>query len=152
MIYGFLGFGSMYLASFIRSVTKLNFWAELLICFLIISIYFLVRVLKKNIQTNVKNFNYFIIPDWNYFNLFFNDLLSAKFGRLIAISSIISVGIILSAIVIAQKMVCNEVEGLKAQRFVGLNEKFSRFSSRGFKKFQKLIFINLRKKLKVINK
>ena len=27
VIYGFLGFGSMYLASFIRSVTKLNFWA-----------------------------------------------------------------------------------------------------------------------------
>ena len=54
VIYGFLGFGSMYLASFIRSVTKLNFWAELLICFLIISpIYFLVRVLKKNIQTDV---------------------------------------------------------------------------------------------------
>ena len=48
VIYGFLGFGSIYIASFIRSVTKLNFWAELLICFLIISpIYFLVRVLKK---------------------------------------------------------------------------------------------------------
>ena len=48
VIYGFLGFGSIYIASFIRSVTKLNFWAELLICFLSISpIYFLVRVLKK---------------------------------------------------------------------------------------------------------
>ena len=48
LIYGILGFGSMYAAKLIRSITNLNFWAELLICFLIISpIYFLVRILKK---------------------------------------------------------------------------------------------------------
>tara|TARA_Y100000591_G_scaffold38519_1_gene28442 strand:+ start:372 stop:581 length:210 start_codon:yes stop_codon:yes gene_type:complete len=48
IIYGFMGLGSIYVASFIRSVTQLNIWAEILICFLIISpIYFLVRVLKK---------------------------------------------------------------------------------------------------------
>ena len=48
IIYGFMGLGSIYAASYIRSITKLNIWAELLICFLIISpIYFLVRVLKK---------------------------------------------------------------------------------------------------------
>ena len=48
LIYGVLGFGSMYIANLIRSITNLNFWAELFICFLIISpIYFLVRILKK---------------------------------------------------------------------------------------------------------
>tara|TARA_Y100001958_G_C20972276_1_gene366784 strand:+ start:366 stop:575 length:210 start_codon:yes stop_codon:yes gene_type:complete len=48
IIYGFMGLGSVYVASYIRSITQLNIWAELLICFLIISpIYFLVRVLKK---------------------------------------------------------------------------------------------------------
>ena len=48
IIYGFMGLGSVYAANYIRSVTQLNIWAELLICFLIISpIYFLVRVLKK---------------------------------------------------------------------------------------------------------
>ena len=40
-----------------------------------------------------------------------------KFGRLIAISSIISVGIILSAIVIAHEDGCvTEVEGLEASK------------------------------------
>ena len=43
--------------------------------------------------------------------------LVQKFGRLIAISSIISVGIILSAIVIAHEDGCvNEVEGLEASK------------------------------------
>jgi hypothetical protein len=40
-----------------------------------------------------------------------------KFGRLIAISSIISVGIILSAIIIAHEDGClTEVEGLEATK------------------------------------
>ena len=81
--------------------------------------------------------------------------LVQKFGKLIAISSIISVGIILSAIIIAHEDGCvNWSSGVRGrQRFVGLNEEFSRSSSRSFKKaFQKLISINLRKKLKVINK
>ena len=43
--------------------------------------------------------------------------LVQKFGRLIAISSIISAGIVLSAIVIAHEDGCvTEVEGLKASK------------------------------------
>ena len=120
VIYGFLGFGSMYLASFIRSVTKLNFWAELLICFLIISpIYFLVRVLKKKIlklMLRILVISLFLVGTILIFS-YLTTYLVKKFGRLIAISSIISVGIILSAIIIAHEDGCvTEVEGLEAAK------------------------------------
>ncbi len=48
VIYGFMGFGSVYLGSLIRDKIELSFWPELLICVLIISpMYFLVRLAKK---------------------------------------------------------------------------------------------------------
>ena len=48
VIYGFMGFGSVYLGSLIRDKIELSFWSELLICVLIISpMYFLVRLAKK---------------------------------------------------------------------------------------------------------
>ena len=44
IIYGFMGFGSIYIAALI----ELRFWAELFVCVLIISpFYFLVRIVKK---------------------------------------------------------------------------------------------------------
>ncbi|MBV12846.1 MAG: hypothetical protein CMC52_01975 [Flavobacteriaceae bacterium] len=48
IIYGFMGFGSVYLGSLIRDNIDLPFWPELLICVIIISpMYFLVRLAKK---------------------------------------------------------------------------------------------------------
>ena len=45
IIYGFMGFGSIYIAAFIRERMDLSFWAELFVCVLIISpFYFLVRI------------------------------------------------------------------------------------------------------------
>tara|TARA_E500000178_G_C16379641_1_gene469616 strand:- start:70 stop:216 length:147 start_codon:yes stop_codon:yes gene_type:complete len=48
-----MGFGSVYIAAFIRSRIDMSFWAELFVCILIISpFYFLVRIAKKKYFTN----------------------------------------------------------------------------------------------------
>ena len=53
IIYGFMGFGSVYIAAFIRSRIDMSFWAELFVCILIISpFYFLVRIANKKYFTN----------------------------------------------------------------------------------------------------
>lgn len=53
IIYGFMGFGSIYIAAFIRERMDLSFWAELFVCVLIISpFYFLVRIVKKKYFSN----------------------------------------------------------------------------------------------------
>ena len=53
IIYGIMGFGSVYIAAFIRARIDLSFWAELFVCILIISpFYFLVRIAKKKYFTN----------------------------------------------------------------------------------------------------
>ena len=52
IIYGFMGFGSIYIAAFIRERMDLSFW-ELFVCVLIISpFYFLVRIVKKKYFSN----------------------------------------------------------------------------------------------------
>ena len=53
IIYGIMGFGSVYIAAFIRARIDMSFWAELFVCILIISpFYFLVRIAKKKYFTN----------------------------------------------------------------------------------------------------
>ena len=53
IIYGIMGFGSVYNASFIRALIDMSFGAELFVCILIISpFYFLVRIAKKKYFTN----------------------------------------------------------------------------------------------------
>ena len=53
IIYGIMGFGSVYIASFIRARIDMSFWAELFVCILIICpFYFLVWIAKKKYFTN----------------------------------------------------------------------------------------------------
>ena len=48
IIYGFMGFGCVYLGAFISNQIDMAFWPEIFICILVISpIYFLVRLAKK---------------------------------------------------------------------------------------------------------
>ena len=57
--------------------------------------------------------------------------LVKKFGKLIAITSLISIGIIISAIIVAHEDGCVvEADGLNASKVCWINENFSRFSSR----------------------